>query len=58
LDLRGRKWQEAGKECIKKSFRTYVLHKCYVVDRMKGDEIGGTFSTHMRGEKCIQYFNW
>jgi hypothetical protein len=27
LDLRGRKWQEAGEDCIMRSFVTCTLHK-------------------------------
>jgi hypothetical protein len=26
-DLRGRKWQEAGKDCIMRNFINYRLHK-------------------------------
>jgi hypothetical protein len=27
LDLRGRKWREAGEDCIMKSFITFTLHQ-------------------------------
>jgi len=39
LDLRGKKWQEAGEDCIMRSFITFALHKCYQGDKAK-DEMG------------------
>jgi hypothetical protein len=33
--LRGRKWQEAGEDCIMKIFITYMLHKMIKSRRMR-----------------------
>jgi hypothetical protein len=44
LDLRGRKWREAGEDCIMRSFVTCKLHQ------IKEDEIGGACSMHGRDE--------
>jgi hypothetical protein len=51
LDLSGRKWQEAGEDCIMKSFIICMLHKYYSGDQIKEDKIGGRCSTHGRDEK-------
>jgi hypothetical protein len=29
LDIRGRKWQEVGEECLMRSFVTWTLHQIY-----------------------------
>jgi hypothetical protein len=42
LDLRGRKWQEAGEDCIKRSFIICAVHKVLFGAQMKEDEIAGT----------------
>jgi len=38
LELRGRKWQEAGEDCIMRSFMTCTLHQG---DQIKDDEMDG-----------------
>jgi hypothetical protein len=53
LDLRGRKWQEAGEYCIIKSFTTL---NCIRVIKIKEAEMGGACSTYGRDEKYIEYF--
>jgi hypothetical protein len=37
---------------------SYMPHPYYYCQEMKEDEMGGTFSTHGREEKCIQIFDW
>jgi hypothetical protein len=49
LGLSGRKWQEAGEDCIMRSFITCTLHQIQV----KEDEMDGTCSTHGKYEKFI-----
>jgi hypothetical protein len=57
LDLRERKWREAGEDYIMRSFISYkLITRYYSGDDMKEDEIGGTCSTHGRDLKCIQYY--
>jgi hypothetical protein len=58
LDLRWRKWLEAGEDCIVRSFITFTLHQCYYGDKVKEDEIGGACGTGGKYEKCTQYFGW
>jgi hypothetical protein len=41
LDLRGRKWREAGEDCIMRSFMKY----CQGV-QIKEVEMGGAYSTN------------
>jgi hypothetical protein len=40
LDLRGRKWQKAGEDCIMRSFITCRLHQI-IIRVVKEDEIRG-----------------
>jgi hypothetical protein len=35
LDLRSRKWQEAGEDCIMRSFITYTLHQIFQGNQIK-----------------------
>jgi hypothetical protein len=42
VDLRGRKLQEAGEDCIMRSFTTCTLHQILLgCDQDKKDKIGG-----------------
>jgi hypothetical protein len=50
LDLRGRKWQEAGEYHIMGNFMTCTLYK------IKEDEMDGACSTHGRDEKMCTKF--
>jgi len=45
LDLRERKWQEAGEDRIMRSFITCTLHQIVWGDLIKVGEIGGACST-------------
>jgi hypothetical protein len=47
LNLRGRKWQDAGEDCTMKSFMN-----CFYGEQIKGDEMDGTCRTHGRNKKC------
>jgi len=53
LDLRGRKWREAGEDCIMRSF--IKLYASPYVIRVKKDEMGETCIRHGRHEKYIQH---
>jgi hypothetical protein len=53
--LKGRKWWEAGEDCIMKSIITCTLHRILLGDLMK-EEVGGACSKHSRDEKCVQSF--
>jgi hypothetical protein len=44
LDLRGRKWQEDGEDCIRKSYVKFALHKDDKGDQMEGN-IGEKYIT-------------
>jgi len=55
LDLRGRKWREAGEDCTMRSFITCTLHHIYEGDKIKVDEMGRAYSTHGKDEKWVQY---
>jgi len=48
---RGRTWQEAGEDCMMRSFITYMMLQ------VKEDEMGGGCNTDGKDEKCIQYFD-
>jgi len=56
LDLRGRKWQEAGEDCIMRSFITFMLHQTLLGDQVKEDEMGGACSTLRCDEKFRHSF--
>jgi hypothetical protein len=56
LDLRRGKWQEAGEDCIMRSFINFTLHQILLGDRIKEDEIGGACSTHMRGDVPVVFW--
>jgi hypothetical protein len=45
LDLRGRKWREAGEDCIMKSFITSTLNQA-LLGHQNEDEMGRTRSTY------------
>jgi hypothetical protein len=47
LNLRGRKWWEAGEDCIMRNFITCMYHQILS---------GGTRRMDDRDEKCIEYF--
>jgi hypothetical protein len=51
LDLRGRKWQMAGEDCIMRSFITCTLHQILLSDDIKDNEMGWACRTHERYEK-------
>jgi len=57
LDLRGKKWQDAGKGCIMRSFITVHFTKYYYSNQVKEDNMVSICSTHGRDEKCIQNFS-
>jgi len=42
-------------ESLRRSLSVSLL---FVGDQIKEDEMGGTCSTHGRGEKCLNYFGW
>jgi hypothetical protein len=44
---------EAGEKCIMKGFITCAIHRTLLNDEMKENEMGGEYSTHGRGKKCI-----
>jgi hypothetical protein len=46
LDLRGRKWWEAGEDCIMRSFITCTLHQTVLRDYINENEIGGACRRH------------
>jgi hypothetical protein len=50
LDLRERKWWEAGEGCIMRSFITFTLHEVLLGRYVKEDEMGGACNTHERDE--------
>jgi hypothetical protein len=50
LDLRERKWQEAGEDCIMRSFITCTLHKILGYQNKEG-EMDRTCSIHGREVK-------
>jgi hypothetical protein len=54
LDLRGRKWQEAGEDCTMRNFITYTLHQIVSCDQIIEDEMGRACSFHGRDEMCVQ----
>jgi hypothetical protein len=58
LDLRGRRWQEAGEDYITKSFMTCTLLQILLGDHVKEDGMGRACSLHGRYEKCIKLFGW
>jgi hypothetical protein len=41
-------WQEAGENCIMRSFMTCILHHIFLGYQIKEDEMGGAYSTHGR----------
>jgi hypothetical protein len=51
MHLRGRKWREAGEDCITRSFITCIING----DQVKKDEICGACSTPGTNEKCIYF---
>jgi len=53
LDLRRRKWQEAGEDCIMRSFTKY-----YWTGQIKEDETGGKSITDGTNDKYMYYFGW
>jgi len=53
--LRGRKWWEAGEDCIMRSFITWSLHQ--MGDQIKEDEMGGACSMYGKVEKWVQNFD-
>jgi len=55
LDLRGKKWREAGEHCIMRSFVTFILHQI-LCDQVEDNEMDGACSAHGRDEKCAQNF--
>jgi hypothetical protein len=52
LDLRGRKWQEAGEDCMTKNFVTCMLNHI-LGGKGKEVEMDGSCRMHGRGEKCV-----
>jgi hypothetical protein len=50
LDVRGRKWREAGEDCIMRSFITSP--NIFKGNQIMEDVIGGSCSTYGRDEKC------
>jgi hypothetical protein len=58
LDLRRKKWREAGEDCIMRSFITCKLELMLLKDQIKEDEMGGAYGTYEREVKCIRYFGW
>jgi hypothetical protein len=54
LDLRGRKQQEAGEDCIMRSLINYTLP--YIIRMIKQNEMGRECSTYRRDEKYLQNF--
>jgi hypothetical protein len=53
MDLRGRKWQEAGGDCIMRGVVTCTLHQRNIVWVIKWS-MGGRYTTHRRDEKYSQ----
>jgi hypothetical protein len=51
LDVKGRKWREAGEDCIMRSFIICTLHQILLEYEY---ERGGAYSTHVKDEKSIQ----
>jgi hypothetical protein len=56
LDLRRRKWREAGKYCIMRSPSLLRVTNYHQDNAVKEDEMGWACSTHEKHEKCIQIF--
>jgi hypothetical protein len=54
LDLRGRKWREAGEDCIMRSFITCTPQHIYKGDEMKENGMGRACRTHESVEKSIK----
>jgi hypothetical protein len=46
LDLRGRKLQEAGENCMMRKFIIRTIRKIEYANKIKEDEIGGACSRH------------
>jgi hypothetical protein len=57
LDVRGRRWREAGEDCIMRSFIVLKLHRTEVGWK-QGGWGGGACRRHGRDVKCIQNFSW
>jgi hypothetical protein len=55
FDIKGMTWQEAGENCIVKSFIICTLHKI-LLGSIKKDEMSNMCSMHGRDEKYIQHF--
>jgi hypothetical protein len=53
LDLRGRKWQEAGEDKHNEELNNLYIIKYYLGDEIKEDEMNGSCSMHRGNEKCI-----
>jgi hypothetical protein len=56
MDLSGRKWQEAGEDCIIRTFVTSIIHQMWLRLSTMGNEMGKTWSTSGKGEKCVENF--
>jgi len=54
MGIRGRKWREAGGDCIISSFLSCTPTKYDTGDQVKDDELDGTCGTHGKYEKCVQ----
>jgi hypothetical protein len=55
LDLRERKWEEAGEDRKMRASLTCTFHQTLISDQVKVDRMDGTCSTHGR-DKCVQNF--
>jgi len=53
LDLRRKKWREAGEDWIKRNFIACTLHQMLLDYQIKEDAIGGACSTYGKDEKWI-----
>jgi hypothetical protein len=56
LNLAGKKKQEEMEDCIQRKFRTFLLIKCYSVDLIKVNAMGGYVTLIGGKKKCIYSF--
>jgi hypothetical protein len=53
VDLRRRKWEEPGEDCLMRNFVTSVLHQILLRLANQEDEMGGACSMHGRDDIYI-----